>query len=92
MGVLLVEEAGGVVTDWWGRGPEVYTRTGALIVANRSTHAHLLEQLAAVPRKGGANPQPRGPSRSNSAHPLSWWRMASSGAASPAGTAFGSLP
>ena len=22
VGVLLVEEAGGIVTDWWGRGPE----------------------------------------------------------------------
>ena len=35
VGVLLVEEAGGVVTDWWGRGPEVYERTGTVIVANR---------------------------------------------------------
>lgn len=51
-GILFVEEAGGVVTDWWGRGPEVYERTGALIVANEATHAYLLEQLKDVPKKG----------------------------------------
>ena len=28
VGVLLVEEAGGIVTDWWGRGPEFYEKTG----------------------------------------------------------------
>jgi myo-inositol-1(or 4)-monophosphatase len=50
-GILLVEEAGGIVTDWWGRGPEVFERTGALIVANPSTHTFLLEQLRSVPRK-----------------------------------------
>lgn len=50
-GILLVEEAGGIVTDWWGRGPEVFERTGALIVANPSTHAFLLEQLRSAPRK-----------------------------------------
>ena len=25
-GILMVEEAGGIVTDWWGRGQEVYER------------------------------------------------------------------
>ena len=45
VGVLLVEEAGGVVTDWWGRGPEVYERTGMVIVANAATHAYLIEKL-----------------------------------------------
>jgi myo-inositol-1(or 4)-monophosphatase len=50
-GLLAVEEAGGVVSDWWGRGPSVYERTGALLVANRATHAFLLEQLEAVPMK-----------------------------------------
>lgn len=50
-GILLVEEAGGIVTDWWGRGPEVYERTGTLIVANAATHAYLLERLAGAPRK-----------------------------------------
>ena len=50
-GLLAVEEAGGVVTDWWGRGPTVYERTGALIVANRATHAFLQEQLKDVPMK-----------------------------------------
>jgi myo-inositol-1(or 4)-monophosphatase len=48
-GILLVEEAGGVVTDWWGRGPQYFERTGALIVANRATHAFLLDQLKDVP-------------------------------------------
>jgi myo-inositol-1(or 4)-monophosphatase len=43
--VLLVEEAGGIVTDWWGRGPEFYEKTGAVIVANAATHAYLLESL-----------------------------------------------
>ena len=51
VGVLLVEEAGGVVTDWWGRGPEVYERTGTVIVANAATHAYLLEMLKDAPRK-----------------------------------------
>jgi myo-inositol-1(or 4)-monophosphatase len=51
VGVLLVEEAGGVVTDWWGRGPEVYERTGTVIVANAATHAFLIEMLKDAPRK-----------------------------------------
>ncbi len=50
-GILLVEEAGGVITDWWGRGPEVYERTGCLIVANPATHAYLLDHLRGVPPK-----------------------------------------
>jgi myo-inositol-1(or 4)-monophosphatase len=50
-GILLVEEAGGIVTDWWGRGEEVYARTGVLIVANQATHAYLLDQLKDVPAK-----------------------------------------
>lgn len=51
VGVLLAEEAGAVVSDWWGRGPEVYDRTGAVIVANPACHAFLLEQLKDAPRK-----------------------------------------
>lgn len=51
VGVLLVEEAGGVVTDWWGRGPEFYERTGCVIVANPATHAYLIEMLKDAPRK-----------------------------------------
>jgi myo-inositol-1(or 4)-monophosphatase len=51
VGVLLVEEAGGVVTDWWGRGPEFYEKTGCVIAANRATHAYLLQKLGAAPRK-----------------------------------------
>jgi myo-inositol-1(or 4)-monophosphatase len=51
VGVLLVEEAGGVVTDWWGRGPEVYERTGTVIVANAATHAYLIEMLKDARRK-----------------------------------------
>jgi myo-inositol-1(or 4)-monophosphatase len=51
VGVLLVEEAGGVVSDWWGRGPEVYERTGMVIAANPATHAFLLEMLKDAPRK-----------------------------------------
>lgn len=50
-GILLVEEAGGVVTDWWGRGAEFFERTGAMIVANKATHAFLLGQFKDVPRK-----------------------------------------
>lgn len=50
-GILLVEEAGGVVTDWWGRGPDVFERTGTLLVANAATHAFLMEKLQDVPRK-----------------------------------------
>lgn len=51
VGVLLVEEAGGVVTDWWGRGPEFYERSGMVIVANKATHAWLIEQLKDAPKK-----------------------------------------
>ncbi len=51
VGVLLVEEAGGVVTDWWGRGPEVYERTGCIIAANRATHAYLIDKLKDAPMK-----------------------------------------
>lgn len=47
-GILLVEEAGGVVTDWWGRGAEHYEKSGLLIVANHDTHAFLLHQLQGV--------------------------------------------
>ena len=51
VGVLLAEEAGGVVTDWWGRGPEFYEKTGCVIVANAATHAYLIDQLKDAPRK-----------------------------------------
>lgn len=51
VGVLLVQEAGGIVTDWWGRGPEFYEKTGAVIVANQATHAFLLEHLRDAPLK-----------------------------------------
>lgn len=47
-GILLVEEAGGIVTDWWGRGPEYFEKSGLLIVANRATHAFLLSKLSGV--------------------------------------------
>jgi myo-inositol-1(or 4)-monophosphatase len=56
-GILFVQEAGGIVTDWWGRGPEVYERTGCLIVANPATHAYLLDKLKDVPMKNPAPPQ-----------------------------------
>ena len=49
--ILMVEEAGGIVTDWWGRGPKFYEHTGTLIVANRATHAYLMDKLRDVPRK-----------------------------------------
>ncbi len=51
-GILMTQEAGGIVTDWWGRGPEVYERTGTLVVANPATHAFLLDRLKDVPPKG----------------------------------------
>jgi myo-inositol-1(or 4)-monophosphatase len=54
VGVLLVEEAGGVATDWWGRGPEYYEKTGAVIVANAATHVYLLEKLKGAPVKNPA--------------------------------------
>ena len=53
-GILLVEEAGGIVTDWWGRGPETFEKTGVLVVANKATHAYLLDQLRDVPKKNPA--------------------------------------
>ena len=51
VGVLLVQEAGGIVTDWCGRGPEHYEKSGMVIVANSATHAYLIEQLRDAPRK-----------------------------------------
>ena len=51
VGVLLVQEAGGIVTDWWGRGPEFYEKTDCVIVANKTTHAYLLDKLKDAPRK-----------------------------------------
>jgi myo-inositol-1(or 4)-monophosphatase len=53
-GILLVQEAGGIVTDWWGRGPEFYEKTGTLIVANPATHTYLMEHLRGVPLKNPA--------------------------------------
>jgi myo-inositol-1(or 4)-monophosphatase len=53
-GILMVEEAGGIVTDWWGRGPETFERTGVLLVANPATHAYLMDQLKAAPPKNPA--------------------------------------
>jgi myo-inositol-1(or 4)-monophosphatase len=50
-GILLVEEAGGKVTDWWDRGPDVFEKTGVLLVANPATHAYLLTHLRSVPPK-----------------------------------------
>jgi myo-inositol-1(or 4)-monophosphatase len=61
VGVLLVEEAGGIVTDWWGRGPEFYEKSGAIIAANPATHAYLLEKLKDAPvknEKHQKHPQP----------------------------------
>jgi myo-inositol-1(or 4)-monophosphatase len=55
VGVLLVEEAGGVVTDWWGRGPDVYEKTGCIIAANRATHAYLIDKLSHAPMKNDKN-------------------------------------
>ncbi len=53
VGVLLVQEAGGIVTDWWGRGPEFYEKSGMVIVANKATHAWLIDQLKDAPKKDG---------------------------------------
>ncbi len=58
VGVLLVEEAGGVVTDWWGRGPAVYERTGCIIAANRATHAYLIDGLRDAPMKNARDAAP----------------------------------
>lgn len=51
VGVLLVQEAGGIVTDWWGRGPAHFEKSGMVIVANPAAHAWLLDQLKDAPRK-----------------------------------------
>jgi len=49
-GILMVEEAGGIVTDWWGRGQEIYAETGILIVGNPACYAFLLRHL--TPARG----------------------------------------
>jgi myo-inositol-1(or 4)-monophosphatase len=56
-GILFVQEAGGIVTDWWGRGPEYYEQTGAMIVANKATHAYLIDKLKDVPKKETKHPK-----------------------------------
>ncbi|MGV1849165.1 MULTISPECIES: FIG domain-containing protein [unclassified Rhizobium] len=48
-GILIVQEAGGFVIDWLGRGPEIYERTYTLIVANAATQVYLIERLRGVP-------------------------------------------
>ena len=53
-GILMVEEAGGLVTDWWGRGPDHFERSGVLLVANPATHAYLRPHLDPVPPKNPA--------------------------------------
>ena len=50
-GILMVEEAGGIVTDWWGRGPDCFERTGVLVVANPASHAFLMSHLTGVTQK-----------------------------------------
>lgn len=50
-GLLMVQEAGGLVTDWWGRGAATYAATGVLAIGNPACHAFLLRELAGVPRK-----------------------------------------
>lgn len=52
--ILMVEEAGGIVTDWWGRGRDHYERTGCILAANPATHAYLMGQLRNVPPKDPA--------------------------------------
>src|SRR5690606_32254469 len=56
-GILMVQEAGGVVTDWWERGPEVYETTGCIIVANKAAHAYLLDKLKSAPVKNDKHNQ-----------------------------------
>ncbi|MBO0662510.1 inositol monophosphatase [Jiella sp. MQZ9-1] len=53
-GILLVEEAGGLVSDWWGRGPDFYERSAILIVANPAAHAFLRDHLGQAPEPDGA--------------------------------------
>jgi myo-inositol-1(or 4)-monophosphatase len=50
-GILMVEEAGGIVTDWWGQGPETYVATGVLAVGNPACHAFLVTHLKSARRK-----------------------------------------
>jgi myo-inositol-1(or 4)-monophosphatase len=38
------------VTDWWGRGPQFFEKSGLLIVANPGTHRFLLNHLSSVER------------------------------------------
>jgi myo-inositol-1(or 4)-monophosphatase len=52
-GALIAEEAGAVVTDWWGREPAHAERSGMVVVANPATHAWLMGMLADAPRKDG---------------------------------------
>ncbi len=36
-GILFVQEAGGIVTDWRAAAWSIYEKTGATIVANKAT-------------------------------------------------------
>ena len=57
VGALLVQEAGGIVTDWWGRGPEFYEKSGCILAANVATHAYLLDKLKDAPMKNEKLPK-----------------------------------
>lgn len=50
VGVLLVQEAGGIVTDFWGRGAEHWERNATLVAGSAAAHAFLLERTRATPR------------------------------------------
>ena len=47
-GVLLVEEAGGIVTDWSG-DPRAWIESGDILAGCHPTHARLLAQAADRP-------------------------------------------
>lgn len=51
VGVLLVQEAGGIVTDFWGRGREHWEDNATLVAGSPAGHAFLLERVRSTPER-----------------------------------------
>ncbi len=58
VGVLLVQEAGGVVTDFWGRGAEHWERNATLVAGSAAAHAFLLARIRTTPQSDSQRRMP----------------------------------
>ena len=44
-GVLLVQEAGGIVSDFWGQGKEYFEKNVTYVSGNKSAHLYIVEKI-----------------------------------------------